>query len=290
MSMYMYTKNISLQHHGIKGQKWGVRRFQKKDGTLTTAGKARYKDSDKKREETPEERKKRIAKNVAIGAAAATVALGAMGYMKYRKNLSALDKKAASAVKEINTKVMDFSKLSDKDTVLSKGTKFQRISSRSFEDYAEKGKTIYASFLKKDNSIYMHDMPKNIDSWRRSGIIQDGGKSVYKHILETNKDVKIASPRKVAEVYGEISGKSSVKQYEYQNFITGLADRDKADNKKFISKLVEMGYNAIVDDNDAGSYTTSPLILLNPFEDISNTTTQEIKKVHKIINILKYKE
>ena len=31
-----------LYHHGIKGQKWGVRRFQNDDGTLTEAGKARY--------------------------------------------------------------------------------------------------------------------------------------------------------------------------------------------------------------------------------------------------------
>lgn len=30
-----------LIHHGIKGQKWGVRRFQNKDGTLTPAGKIR---------------------------------------------------------------------------------------------------------------------------------------------------------------------------------------------------------------------------------------------------------
>lgn len=31
-----------IYHHGIKGQKWGVRRFQKKDGSLTPAGKKRY--------------------------------------------------------------------------------------------------------------------------------------------------------------------------------------------------------------------------------------------------------
>ena len=31
-----------LQHHGILGQKWGIRRFQNPDGTLTEAGKKRY--------------------------------------------------------------------------------------------------------------------------------------------------------------------------------------------------------------------------------------------------------
>lgn len=40
-------ENDYLVHHGIKGQRWGIRRFQKKDGTLTSAGKKRYKDSDK---------------------------------------------------------------------------------------------------------------------------------------------------------------------------------------------------------------------------------------------------
>ena len=34
--------NGELYHHGVKGQKWGVRRYQNADGTLTPAGKKRY--------------------------------------------------------------------------------------------------------------------------------------------------------------------------------------------------------------------------------------------------------
>lgn len=33
---------LELYHHGILGQRWGVRRFQNKDGSLTSAGKTRY--------------------------------------------------------------------------------------------------------------------------------------------------------------------------------------------------------------------------------------------------------
>ena len=34
--------DVYLSHHGIIGMKWGVRRYQNKDGTLTNAGKTRY--------------------------------------------------------------------------------------------------------------------------------------------------------------------------------------------------------------------------------------------------------
>src|SRR5699024_736948 len=45
----MWSYNNELYHWGIKGMEWGVRRYQKKDGTLTPAGKIRYAEvSDKK--------------------------------------------------------------------------------------------------------------------------------------------------------------------------------------------------------------------------------------------------
>lgn len=34
-----------IAHHGVKGQKWGVRRYQNKDGSLTAAGKQRRKNN-----------------------------------------------------------------------------------------------------------------------------------------------------------------------------------------------------------------------------------------------------
>ena len=290
--MWTYVSASEMYHHGIKGQKWGVRRFQDEDGSLTPKGRQRYNETANKREETPEERKKRISRNVAIGAAVATTALAVIGGMyvkrKYDVNVKELDKKALSSVKQVNTKPIDLKSLSDKDTIISKGTKFQRISSRKIEDYSEAGKQIYTSYLKNDNVIYMHDMPKNIEKWRSSGIIKDKGSKVYKHLLETNKDVKVASPRKMVEAYMAVTGDTECKQYRYQNFITGLVDRNKPENKKFISKLVEMGYNAIIDENDAGSYTKSPLILLDPSKDVSGIKTTEIKKIHKILNVLRY--
>lgn len=37
-----------LQHYGIKGQRWGQRRFQEEDGTYTAAGRERYRNSSGK--------------------------------------------------------------------------------------------------------------------------------------------------------------------------------------------------------------------------------------------------
>lgn len=56
--------NNSLSHHGILGMKWGVRRFQRKDGSLTDAGKKRrHSNSEETKEETVEERRARVLKS-----------------------------------------------------------------------------------------------------------------------------------------------------------------------------------------------------------------------------------
>ena len=46
--MRLISEEDHIAHHGIKGQKWGVRRFRNEDGTLTEAGKKRLSKDLKK--------------------------------------------------------------------------------------------------------------------------------------------------------------------------------------------------------------------------------------------------
>lgn len=47
--MGLYEQHY-LKHYGVKGQKWGVRRYQNEDGTLTALGKERYYTADEQKD------------------------------------------------------------------------------------------------------------------------------------------------------------------------------------------------------------------------------------------------
>lgn len=78
--MYTWTDGTELYHHGIKGQKWGVRRFQNEDGSYTSEGKRRREHN--KNSKLSEKQKKYIK----IGLIAGGVALTAIGGYYLYKN------------------------------------------------------------------------------------------------------------------------------------------------------------------------------------------------------------
>lgn len=101
MPNYILTSNGELYHAGVKGMKWGVRRYQKKDGSLTSAGKKRYNDS----ENNPEQQKKSRIKKIAIaGGVVAGTALAAFGAYKLNK---AINDKAFKKAQEVGKARVD---------------------------------------------------------------------------------------------------------------------------------------------------------------------------------------
>lgn len=60
--MWTYNNDEYLAHHGILGMKWGIRRYQNKDGTLTPEGRKRYGDTDSSNESV-DAKKARVLKS-----------------------------------------------------------------------------------------------------------------------------------------------------------------------------------------------------------------------------------
>lgn len=125
---------LYLAHHGIKGQKWGVRRFQNPDGTLTEEGKLRldkYKSKELNTASTGYAKKlsgidKKITrlqnkekKNIYKGKNTEKISLKLKGAKAHYKDVESLMNKELKAIKSMSYSDM----MNEKKKIASEGRK-----------------------------------------------------------------------------------------------------------------------------------------------------------------------
>lgn len=239
-NLWSYNYSNDLYHHGVKGMKWGVRRYRKLNGTLTAEGKQRYKD----------------------------------------------------------------------DIVYKKGTEFQHISANSKLKLSKKqtyvsqddwDKAVYAgqyalelAYVNRTDSIfnYTYKATKDLVSpsqQKRVDMFVDMYKKNPARVgKELTKAMDLASKNDDSLMTNRLKGKWDVTDYKnasdsqirsgYEVFKAMNGEADTAFKKSYAIKkynrnLRKEGYNAIIDDNDAGFYynAKSPIIVTNGRKSLKKT-------------------
>ena len=218
MSNFVILKsNDDLQHHGIKGQKWGVRRFQNPDGTRTAAGKAREREGSGKRPMSERQLKKqaiaRYRAEALEGESKAGKAWAKLtGWDKdYAKAKYAADKKAAKvdrqkkAVKEYSALADKASKLTDKSDDLFREAKemHKGLGSNVFQrarevSKAQKGQGSEAAkkYIEKWNKAENLGN-QGYDAWiKAKAVYRETGKTKLERIINNFKYDPIVKERK----------------------------------------------------------------------------------------------
>ena len=303
---YILTKNGELYHYGIKGMKWGVRRYQNPDGSLTAKGKKRYSKeltSDTTDTDNRDARRKKIAKRVAIGAAAVAVTLAvAGGVYLHKKNsyLSSID------VKSIQRGKYSVDHLS-KDTVVPKGSSIFRTSTHS----TLRSELTYASLTRDDKNRYITRMGKMYS-----------GKKLYQMKLKTAVDVKIPSEKKQFDMFVDLltndesfsknlahnphgetpklfgnrkAAEEWATRYHYENFITRVInlgtgyDRDGT-LSRYAEHVKRSGYQGLLDVNDIGTTSKKPVIIFDTDDNLLIESASKLNAAMKFLAGLGLKE
>lgn len=215
-----------LEHHGIMGQKWGVRRYQNEDGTLTEEGKARYNDG---RETTIKGTGKAAAENVkSVGKNTATA-------------VKSTGKQVATTTKDFGKNVAGITKTIGKgfrDASKAQKNPYNEIHENNQKYY--EGKQGYAKTLTKDvlAQVWNRDMTE---------IFSAMGRDVGRQILATGQvtGASAATAAKTLFNGGKNTGTETAEAVKDFGKDVGATTKEKIGvGKKIVGTMKDLGLEA----------------------------------------------
>lgn len=238
-----------LKHYGIKGQKWGVRRYQNKDGTLTSAGKNRLKGARMKSDLVREQLGVDIPK------------------------------------KKFVTQIHDDT---SKDLIVSKGQKVNHVTPNDFKSLRE-GQDLYISATETDKNIYrsyltlmlkhkgfgMNSPIKEIEFSLKEDLKSPSNsrqKKIFEQTYQKNKDV---FDKDLKDYYSKHKNKPADM---YDAFIKSLDGKGES-KAIFYSAMKDQGYNAILDQHDVNESWMAakrPLIVMDALNTLGDMKVKDI--------------
>lgn len=278
----MYTEDY-LEHHGILGMHWGIRRFQNKDGSLTSAGKNRYKTDDGKSENKPKltRAEKKAAKAEAKAAKAEA---------KAEKEKEQLEEAKTKAIATAN--VDEIIRLSSNMTTKELQDAMTRVNALSVmnKNRLPKEKTTFdkavsALGLVKTGADAVKNAHQSIRQLReefgldtKSLVEKEEAKEKAEDKSKSKSDGKDAADR-AFDLYNKIKADHEKKKFNKE--LSRLREREK--NNNWTSKLSSVGDITSVKLSDI---SPSPSIRRITTPSIRRTTSRDTKSGNTPISVI----
>ncbi len=272
-----FISEAELYHHGVKGQKWGVRRYQNANGSLTAAGKKRIQQREpddivikKGSQLNNVGSKEKLKLRGGVTAGIAIVPGGAVIYPRKRSD----NEKKLFVYKEDDSH--------DKNVYEGAFTKYIRSRDRTdnifkqkFENIddlvspsAQRRAELFVDTYRKNPKLYSKILNRTDDNAKNSmarGVNYSPGLKAF--IGKTK--------------YDKNTSDADLKKYGYGLFNMGNEWTDRLTvkgNNKYYKTLKKRGYNALIDDNNAGIYNDahSPLIVLDAKKYLKNIGNERL--------------